>query len=337
MTPAIPNSLPASIDPVAVRVQPDAVAERVSGDRVPPEAHVRGEVGGARRRVREHERPRRRGRVLGGPRREGRRRGDDVGQAGRPIREEVAPVRRARRRREQGVQGLVELAVAVVLVQPHGDAAEADLAGVPQAVGVRVHPHEVPERDDPGGRPVAHIRAAVGLPRGEVEDRRPVVGLTDGEGLGKPAREAIRHLDVVARAGLDTGEEVAAVQVRGPRGHRRPEPVLQRHLDVGNPRLAGVLCRVEVGVEPHPPRDARAQTLGLATMFVTDAVRAIGNWVDVVEAVFVIDVIPEGSGLSTVASNGQRDGRAARTKATACRSGQELRRIADGERAERVT
>ena len=36
-------------------------------------------------------------------------------------------------------------------------------------------------------------------------------------------------------------------------------------------------------------------------MFVTDAVRAIGNWVDVVEAVFVIEVIPEGSGLSTVA------------------------------------
>ncbi len=36
-------------------------------------------------------------------------------------------------------------------------------------------------------------------------------------------------------------------------------------------------------------------------MFVTEALSAIGNWVDVVEAVFVIDVIPLGEGLSTVA------------------------------------
>ena len=43
-------------------------------------------------------------------------------------------------------------------------------------------------------------------------------------------------------------------------------------------------------------------TLGFTTMFVTEALIWIGSWVDVVEAVFVMDVIPLGSGSSTVTS-----------------------------------
>ena len=43
-------------------------------------------------------------------------------------------------------------------------------------------------------------------------------------------------------------------------------------------------------------------TLGFTTMFVTDALTWIGSWADVVDAVFVMDVIPVGSGSSTVTS-----------------------------------
>ena len=49
------------------------------------------------------------------------------------------------------------------------------------------------------------------------------------------------------------------------------------------------------------PATLALTTLGFATMLVTDALRAIGNCVEVVEAVFVIEVMPEASGLSTVA------------------------------------
>ena len=45
------------------------------------------------------------------------------------------------------------------------------------------------------------------------------------------------------------------------------------------------------------------RTLGFTTMFVTDALTWIGSWTDVVDAVFVRDVTPLGSGSATVTSN----------------------------------
>ena len=70
---------------------------------------------------------------------------------------------------------------------------------------------------------------------------------------------------------------------------------------LASPGSPGSCASLKLASNHTRPATLALSTLGLATMFVTDAVRAIGNWVDVVEAVFVIDVIPEGSGLLTVA------------------------------------
>ena len=56
---------------------------------------------------------------------------------------------------------------------------------------------------------------------------------------------------------------------------------------------------------PSPLSQTRPATLalctaGLETTLVTEAVRAIGNWVEVTEAVLVIEVIPVASGSSTL-------------------------------------
>src|SRR5207253_1129670 len=131
-----------------------------------------------------------------------------------------------------------------------GDAVEAALAGILDAVAVAVEPHPVTHG---GGALVAEVDVGPGVAGGERQGGDVRRGdAVEVEGRSRPRGR--RHPDRI-RAGRQAAERVVAVAAGDGGGDDVVGGVEQLDGDAVEAALAGVLEAVAVGVDPYPVAD----------------------------------------------------------------------------------